>query len=104
MDELTISHEDVVKFEGLNVRILRSVLPDVETLDIAMYSHLFKPMVEGMMFAIQDSVPSETDGRLGNLQYQRFFNAKKLLKQRVPEKESIVTKQVGSNKSRIGGM
>ena len=32
MDELTISHEDVVKFEGLNVRILPSVLSAVETL------------------------------------------------------------------------
>ena len=87
---------------GKRLKVLLSVIPSIKVLEPWMYQLILKPMVEGIMFEIQDSVPSETDGKLGNLQYQRFFNAKKELKLKLPQMESIVTKQVGSNINRVG--
>ena len=78
-------------------QVLRSVVPSVKSIEPWLYQLLLKPMIEGIMFNIQDSIPSQVDGQLGNLQYQRFFNAKKILKKLLPQRRWIVTKQVGTN-------
>ena len=105
-DQYTIDIKPGIGYENLyngqTIRVLRSVIPDIEFLPTYMYNIIFTAMMEGMMFYIQDSVPSETDGKLGNLQYQRFFNAKKAIKARLPERERIVTNRSGNNEPTLG--
>ncbi len=96
-DVITIEQEMLDRHIDDDYRILRSVVPSIKILEPWMYQLMLKPMIEGMMFEIQDSVPSETDGKLGNLQYQRFFNAKKFLKEKLPQRNWISSKQPGTN-------
>ena len=79
------------------VFVLRKKRIDLEYLSADMYEVLIKATIEGMMFQIQDSVPSQIDGQLANLQYQRFFNAKKELRLMYPQYERVDVVGHGTN-------
>ncbi len=100
---LYITDEDLKPRVNSFFNALMSVIPSIKSLEPWMYQLMIRPMVEGIMFNIQDSVPSEMDVKAGNLQYQRFFNAKKELKLKFPQRESIITKQLGTSIEQFNG-
>lgn len=55
-------------------------VPDIMNLEDGLYNEILQPMIEGVTYYMQGSIPSQVDGQLDNLSYQRFFNAKKQLK------------------------
>ncbi len=57
----------------------------MEYLPVKYYDEIFNAIVEGIMYQIEVSIPSDIDGKLSNLYYQRFFNEKKRLQENHPK-------------------
>ncbi len=57
----------------------------MEYLPAKYYDEIFNAMIEGIMYQIEVSIPSDIDGKLSNLYYQRFFNEKKRLQENHPK-------------------
>ena len=84
------------QMDGQEVFVVRRAIPDIKNLDIMLYDKIFSAMLEGIIYHIQDSVPSQTDGQLANLSYQRFFNEKKKLLATMPQYRWMDGMQIGS--------
>ena len=95
--ELILNDKNPFNMSNDIIYVLRKKIPDIKELEPPMYDMIQKAMIEGIMFNIQDSVPSQTDGQLANLQYQRFFNAKKDLKLKLPQFEWFDVVGIGTN-------
>lgn len=94
---IIIMDEDFVSRNiGRQVFLLRSKIPPLVSLDALLYRAIKTAMVEGLMFQIQDAIPSQIDGQLANAGYQRFFAAKKVLKEKYPQRKWLDGVQVGS--------
>ena len=65
---------------GSSIFILRTSIVPIEKQHPKILTAIRAAMVEGLMYMIQDAIPSQVDGQLGNLGYQRFFAAKEQLK------------------------
>ncbi len=60
-------------------------LYSIELLPPKYYDEIFPAMIEGIMYEIEVSIPSEVDGKLSNMFYQRFFNEKEKLQKKHPK-------------------
>ena len=81
--------------------IMRRNFQHVKTLSPRIYNLIFKALMEGVIYYIEDSIPSQKDGQLANLHYQRYFNERKMLKALVPEINTYDGSQAGS-KPKLG--
>ena len=86
---------------GGKVFVLRVKIPAITSLKTLDYRNIKTAMIEGLLYQIQDSIPSQIDGQLGNFGYQRFFAAKKVLKEKYPQRRWLDGRQVGSQ-SKLG--
>lgn len=90
------------KNKGKQIFFIRSIIPDISTLDNRMYNKLSNAMVEGIMYQIQESIPAPTDRDMINFTIQRYFKAKEALLNSLPQ-VSYVRKRVlyGTDSERI---
>ncbi len=92
IDEYTyrwIADELYTKFDTQYIYFVRPMHYDVEHLPSEYYSRIMTAMVEGIMYNIEVTIPSQGDGQLANLYYQKFFNAKADLMNRFPQVEYV---------------
>ncbi len=71
--------------KGKTIYFVRSTIPAIDSLDSKMYNKMFVALVEGLMYHIQASIPDTADGQIINLQYQRYYAAKKELLNSLPQ-------------------
>ncbi len=64
---------------GDAIYFVRPVVYRLEHLPSDMYDKLFTALLEGVMYHIQLSIPSQGDTQAGNLAYQRYFSEKQKL-------------------------
>ena len=98
IDRYTIRVEDDVfrsRMKDQKVLVLRNMVQDIKVLDPEMYMRLLSPMLEGIMYYIEDSIPSQVDGQLANLHFQRFYNAKRAIKDQLPQTKWLAEHDVG---------
>ncbi len=79
------------------IHLMRKVKPDITIVEEPLLSMLRPALIEGIMYHIQSAVPTDIDaGKLGNMQYQRFFAAKRVLKEQLPQFGRFDNRQTGS--------
>ena len=71
--------------EGDTVYFIRKKIGKIDHLEPEIYQKLMTAMTEGIMYHIQNAIPSNEDAQIGNYSYQRFFNAKKDLQNNMPQ-------------------
>ena len=83
--------------DGLVIMVRRRTNKITE-LSPRMYNLILPAMIEGIIFNVQDSIPSQVDAEVGNLSYQRFFSEKKKLREQLPQTIWAGGEQLGSRK------
>ena len=94
--EYIFPYDYIDKNQDSPVYIKRVLIENVKKLSNAMYKMLFPAMMEGILFYIQDAIPSQVDSQIGNLHYQRFHAKKEILRDKLPQHERFDGRQVGS--------
>ena len=80
-----------------SIHLKRNIVKDIRGLDMMVYQDIKQAMIEGIMYHIMTSVPSQVDAPLGNVEYQRFFSEKKKLIAKYPQTGRFDTHGVGTN-------
>jgi len=86
--------------DGRTIQLMRRVVPAIEILGLEMYGMVRNALVEGVMYHIETSVPSQQDSQVANLQYVRYFNARKQLKEHLPQYKTFDSRNTGSQQKR----
>ncbi len=81
--------ELVSDYNGKKIYFVRPVKYSLEELPTRFYSVILPAIIEGIMYNIETSIPSEIDGQLSNLYYQRFYQEKKTLINRYPQVQYV---------------
>ncbi len=68
-----------------NIYFYRPVIYAMESLPSKIFEEILNCMIEGLMYQIEVSIPSDIDGKLSNMFYQRFFAEKKKLQEKYPK-------------------
>lgn len=80
---------------GETIYFVRSEFRSIENAGKKIYNLLMPAMIEGIMYYIQGSIPSQVDGQLDNASYQRFYKAKDDIKNLLPQFEYASPRKVG---------
>ena len=73
------------EYNGKYIYFVRPVHYDIQVLPSNMYQEIFSAMIEGMMYEIAVSIPSQIDDAVSNRFYQRYFNERENLINRFPQ-------------------
>ncbi len=84
-----ISSELAEQFNTKYISFVRPVHYDMEYLPGRLYHDIFPSMIEGVMYHIEVSIPSQTDGQLSNLTYQRYYQERQNLINRFPQVQYV---------------
>ena len=99
---LFVLDKDLVdSHDGKDIHVMRNAQKNLRHLSAEKYNLIKPAMIDGLLYYIQDSIPSQVDSAIANLQYQRFYNGKKALIQRLPQTYNFDGRNVGSQ-SKIG--
>ncbi len=79
----------VSDFDGKYIYFVRPVHYDIVTLPVNFYHDIFPAMIEGIMYHIEVSIPSQVDGQLSNLTYQRYYQERQVLLNRFPQVQYV---------------
>ncbi len=76
--------------DGETIVFNRQVIPDIESLSTKIQTLIFNAVIEGIMWYTHDSIPNPTasnsPAQETNVHYQRYSDAKKLLKNNLPQR------------------
>ncbi len=86
-----VSDAYIDEFNGKNIYFIRPVQYSIEKLPSRFYDDIFSAMIEGLMYHIETAIPSQVDGQLSNLYYQRFFSEKERLLNKYPQIQYVGT-------------
>lgn len=76
-------------FKGKKVIVLRPVTKDVKNLDMTTYNMLVPCMIEGLMYHIEESVPSPVDNQIARNAYAKFMAEIEKLRNKLPQIQKI---------------
>ncbi len=71
------------------ISVVRAVTYKLEHLPVKFYDRLFTSIIEGVMYHVQLSIPSQGDTQAGNLAYQRYYSEKKKLLNLFPQVQYV---------------
>ena len=60
-------------------------IPDIVTLEDWIYDTIYQPMLEGLNYYIESTIPSQVDNGVANWSYKRWFNAREKLVNQFPQ-------------------
>lgn len=78
------------EYDGDYITFNRAVVPDIETLSVRLQTTIFNAVVQGIIFYTEDAIPNPVGDNSAateaNIQYQRYFQAKKNLIKILPQR------------------
>lgn len=78
------------EYAGRYITFNRQVIPDIEALDYKQQTLLFNPIIEGIMWYVHDAIPNPTSSNSPAQEtsnhYTMYQNAKKILKNQLPQR------------------
>jgi hypothetical protein len=75
--------------DGKTIYFVRQVIPDIEMLDSRLQLIIMDALLEGMMYYTEGQIPTQVDAAVANTSYQRYYNARKQLKETFSQKPII---------------
>ncbi len=83
------SEEAMKEYIDRSIAFVRPVIYKIDSLPIRFYDKVFTAMLEGIMYHIQLSIPSDGDTQAGNLAYQRYYSEKQKLLNLYPQVQYV---------------
>ncbi len=77
------------EFNGKNIYFIRPIEYDITTLPSRYYDEILNALIEGIMYHIEVSIPSQVDGQISNMFYQRYFSEKQKLVDKYPQVQYV---------------
>lgn len=76
-------------FIGKKIIVLRPLVKDVKKLDMSMYNIIAPCVIEGLMYHIEESVPSPVDNQIAANAYKKFMLEIDKLRNKFPQIQKI---------------
>lgn len=83
-----INEEFLDFYDGQTITITRKHMPAIADANPRTLDKILKAIIEGIVYFIQDSIPSQADTQAANFHYQRYFNERKMLINLNPQMKS----------------
>ncbi len=91
---------DICKYKWINtdfrdnnpnepIYFIRPIIYAIEHLPRRLYQVIFNAIIEGVMYHIHQSIPSQVDSAIANLSYQRYYSAKQQLINKYPQVQYV---------------
>ncbi len=83
------TEEAASNFDGRYIYFVRAIHYEIESLPGHLYQDIYNAMIEGIMYEISTSIPSQVDDLVSNRYYQRYYNERTDLINRFPQVQYV---------------